>query len=80
MSEKTISGEVERLSIRDGDILVLFLGEPSTGWIPDEKSEAKTLKHFNEALLARGLKDFTIITTHYGVRPLVIRPEHGAKT
>jgi hypothetical protein len=80
MSEKTISGEVERLSIRDGDILVLFLGEPTTGWIPDQASESRTLTHFEDALRARGLKDFTIITTHYGVRPLVIRPEHKAKT
>jgi hypothetical protein len=61
-----ITTEVEKLQLKNGDALVVKLGDRNVGWIPGPDDQQRAEKLFN-ALMKELKLDVPVLVYHYGV-------------
>ena len=65
---------LQRLDVKDGDIVLVRIGDPETGWIPGKEHEDRARELFEQAFKDSGVKA-TVIVYHYAVSIETIRAD-----
>ncbi len=64
---------VQQLELKEGQGIIVKLGDPTAGWIPGPDHEKRILELFdmliNEEL---GLKNVPVLVYHYGMEPIIL--------
>ena len=66
---------LQKVELKEGDILVVKLGDPSSGWIPSPQDEKRILELMGQVLTERGLENkVSCLVYHYGIDFVVVTP------
>lgn len=81
MSDTTkllVTTEIEKLSLKPGDALIVKLGDRAAGWIPGPEQEDNAKRLFGELMTQMKL-DIPVLVYHYGVELETIQKDLAAK-
>lgn len=67
-----LASQIQRLELKDGDALIVKLGDPNTGWIPGAEAEKYVLGLVTELLAAMKVNAPALVY-HYGIDLSVIK-------
>ena len=61
-----VTTEIQKLQIKEGDALIVKLGDRATGWIPAPEAEKQAMELFTDLMQSMKL-DVPVLVYHYGV-------------
>jgi len=65
------------MQLKPGDILIVKLGDPVSGWVPGPDYAEATRVQFEQAIKNQGLEgQVSLLITHYGVDAGTLVTEH----
>lgn len=75
--ETTLLHTLEKLDLKEGDILVAKLGDPELGWIPGPEHESKIFDLLSQAIEHTKTKGVSLLLWNYALDLDIIHPRQG---
>lgn len=71
-----VSMVVQKLELKPGDVVLVKLGDPMTGWIPPPESEVRALELFTAAFKNNNIaNEVCAVIWNYGLNVEVLAPK-----